>query len=93
MTKSTPHAGELAEERVVPLLGARLLDVDAPLVLVPVAEVDLVGDVGGPVGRALDGRVPLDGQARDAADDVDAELQALAVDVVGQRLEAAPAGR
>ena len=60
---------------------------------VPAADAGRVGQVGGRVGRAVHGQAAVRRRARDAAHDVDAELEAKAVHIVGQRAEAPAPGR
>ncbi len=85
--------GELPRERVVVGAPARVGVVDAPVVVDPGGDVLAVGDLRRGVLAAPHGRVGRDGLAGDAAQDVEAELQAQGVHVVGQGLEARSAGR
>ena len=76
----------LGQQRVIPGLAGGVV-LDAPVGGVPGAGVGGVGGVSGVEGGVGDGQIALDGGARNAADDVDAELEAERMDVVAERLE------
>jgi hypothetical protein len=75
---------------IVVFLRAGLGHIDAVHVAVPAADVDLVGDVGRVKGGAEDGGVVLvDGLFGNAAEEMEAEFQAVGMEVVGDGLEGA----
>ncbi len=84
--------GDEFEDGIVVGLRAGLVHVHAIHVGVPRAGAGGVGDVPRGVAGALHRQVLLPGLARDAAHHVDAELEALRVHVVGERLEAGATG-
>jgi hypothetical protein len=65
----------------------------AVVAFVPRAGVGGVGRIGGVEGGPGDGQVVFDDLAGNAADDMNAELEALGVHPVGERLEARAVGR
>src|SRR5581483_3924397 len=81
--------GELVRPGVDELLRARpgVVDADHALAVVVLLRCR-GGDVGGVVRGALDGRVAQHRLVRDAGRDVQAELQALGVHVVGDHVDA-----
>ena len=86
-----PGGVEAKHGVVVGLAGGVVLD--APVAFVPRAGRCGVGGVNGVEGRAGDGQIGGDDLAGNAADDVDAELEALRVEPVGERFESGAVGR
>jgi hypothetical protein len=84
--------GVLRNDGVVVGLGAGFGHIDAVHVRVPLADVLRVGYVGGVHITPQDGHVLGNSLTRDAAQDVDPEFEALAVNVVGERCEALTIG-
>src|SRR5438876_5508835 len=78
---------------IVVRLRAWLGRVHAPHVRIPAAVVVFIGDVGRVVARVFDRQIFTDRLSRNTAHDVDAELQAFAVHVIGKMLEPRPVRR
>ena len=92
LMKSSPHAGVQLQHRVVISLPGRIV-LHAPVALVPRAGAGGVGRIHGMKARPRNGQIRRHHLAWNPAHNMDAELQPLRMNPVGQRLESRPVRR